>query len=406
MEDSRKMPWSPRLSASSANTSPPAASPRAPALRWSWKLGEVAGIGIFVHATFVLLLVWVAVSQLSQGRGWSEAASGMLLILSVFGTVVLHELGHALTAKRFGARTRDITLLPIGGVARLERMPDKPSQELLVALAGPAVNIGIALLLLGAITLLGAPIGIENLHVVGGPFITKLMWINVSLAIFNLLPAFPMDGGRVLRAALAMRMAPERATEVAARIGQAMAVVFGLVGLSSNPLLVLIAVFVWMGANAELSTAKLKALLGGLTVRQAMITDFRTLSPDDPVRRAVELTLSGFQQDFPVVAGPEVVGVVTHQDVLRALAERGPEVRVSEIMRSGFATAAPTELADVAFTRLQGCGGRALIVLDDRRLVGLVTAENIGEMLLFDAALATRGSQARSARNAQSTKQR
>jgi Zn-dependent protease/CBS domain-containing protein len=359
-------------------------------MRWAWKLGEVSGIGIYMHASFLLLLVWVAVSHLARGHGISAAAGGLLLILSVFATVVLHEFGHALTAKRFGIRTRDITLLPIGGVARLERMPDKPSQELLVALAGPAVNIGIALVLFGAVRILQIPIGLQSLSVVGGPFLTKLMWINVSLAAFNLLPAFPMDGGRVLRAGLSMRLTPERATEAAARLGQAVALVLGFAGLMFNPMLVLIAVFIWMGAAAEFSTAKLKTVLGGMTVGQAMITDFRSLEPIAPIRRAVELTLSGFQQDFPVVDGTEVVGVVTHADVLKALAERGPEVRVHEVMHRSFETALPTELADVAFTRMQESDCPALVVVDERRLVGLVTPGNIGELLVFDAALGAR----------------
>ncbi|HVU00467.1 MAG TPA: site-2 protease family protein [Polyangiaceae bacterium] len=359
-------------------------------MRWSWKLGEVSGIGIYMHASFLLLLVWVAASHWALGHSLSAAAGGLLLIVSVFATVVLHELGHALTARRFGIRTRDITLLPIGGVARLERMPDEPIHELLVALAGPAVNIGIALVLFGVIRVLQVPTGLEGLRVVGGPFLTKLLWINLSLAAFNLLPAFPMDGGRVLRAGLAMRMTPERATETAARLGQAVALALGFVGLMVNPMLVVIAVFVWMGAAAESSTAKLKTMLGGMTVRQAMITDFRALEPTAPIRRAVELTLSGFQQDFPVVDGTEVVGVVSHGDVLKALAERGPEVRVHEIMHRSFETAVPTELADAAFTRLQGSDCPALVVLDDGRLVGLVTPGNIGELLVFDAALGAR----------------
>ena len=392
MANTPLIPWTPRLTSTTEPPRRPAQSsrPRAATMRWAWKLGEVSGIGIYMHASFLLLLVWVAVSHLARGHGLSVAAGGLLLIMSVFATVVLHELGHALTAKRFGIRTRDITLLPIGGVARLERMPDKPSQELLVALAGPAVNVGIALVLFGIISVLQVPIGLHSLHVVGGPFLTKLMWINVSLAAFNLLPAFPMDGGRVLRAGLSMRLTPERATEVAARLGQAVALVLGFVGLMFNPMLVVIAVFIWMGAAAEFSTAKLKTMLGGMTVRQTMITDFRTLEPIAPIRRAVELTLSGFQQDFPVVDGAEVVGVVTHADVLKALAERGPEVRVHEVMHRSFETALPTELADVAFTRMQGSDCPALIVLDGRRLVGLVTPGNIGELLVFDAALGAR----------------
>jgi len=348
----------------------------------------VAGIAVYVHATFLLLVVWMAVGQLVRGAGMREAGHATLLTMSVFSMVVLHELGHALMARRFGIHTRDITLYPIGGVARLERMPDEPVQELLVAIAGPAVNVAIALVLFGVVTVLRAPIGLEALSVAGGPFLTKLMWINVSLAMFNLLPAFPMDGGRVLRAALGMRLAPERATEVAARVGQAMALVLGLVGLASNPILVVIAIFVWFGASAEVSTAKLKSLLGGLTVRQTMITRFQTLKPTDPVRRAVALTLSGFQQDYPVIHGSEVVGVMTHADLLRALAEHGPDARVDDVMHREFERAVPTELADAAFARMQTSECRALVVLEKGRLVGLVTPENIGEILAFGTAVA------------------
>ena len=179
---------------------------------WSWRLGTIAGIPIRVHATFALLLLWVASSHVLRGHGMQEVAGGLLLILSIFACVVLHELSHAVTAKRFEIRTRDITLLPIGGVARLERMPEKPSQELLVALAGPVMSLAIAGVLFGVLALFGGPKGLQDLQLVGGPFLTKLMWINVTLALFNLLPAFPMDGGRVLRAAIALRTDRGRAT--------------------------------------------------------------------------------------------------------------------------------------------------------------------------------------------------
>ena len=204
---------------------------RAPAFRWSWKLVTVAGIDVYVHGTFLLLIAFVAFGDLVAGQGVAAMVRGTLLVLAVFATVVLHEFGHALTARRFGVRTRDITLLPIGGVARLEKMPDEPAQQLLVALAGPAVNLAIAMLLFGLVRLLDGSVGIESVRHASGPFLTQLMWINVSLAVFNLLPGYPMDGGRILRAVLAMRMAPERATQIAARVGQGVAVIFGLVGL-------------------------------------------------------------------------------------------------------------------------------------------------------------------------------
>jgi Zn-dependent protease len=181
------------------------------------------------------------------------------LILSVFGIVVLHELGHALTARRFGIKTRDITLLPIGGVAQLERMPDDPKQELLVALAGPAVNVVLAAALFALIALTGGSLegGLTT-----GSFLAQLLWVNVSLAVFNLLPAFPMDGGRVLRAALAMKTSSLRATQIAATVGRGMAWVLGGLGLFFNPMLVLVAFFVWMGATGEQAMAERRADLG------------------------------------------------------------------------------------------------------------------------------------------------
>ena len=174
-------------------------------MRWSWKLGAIAGIGIYVHATFLLLLAWVALIHYQQGRSLAAAASGLVFILTLFAIVVLHELGHALTARRFGIGTRDITLLPIGGVARLERMPEEPGQELLVALAGPAVNVALAAVLFVILVSVGGSPVLPSMTVLGGSWLARLMWVNVVLAVFNLLPAFPMDGGRVLRALLALR---------------------------------------------------------------------------------------------------------------------------------------------------------------------------------------------------------
>ncbi len=226
--------------------------PRAPALRWSWKLVTVAGIDVYVHGTFLLLIGFLAFSDLVAGQGVAAMVRGTLLVLAVFTTVVLHEFGHALTARHFGLGTRDITLLPIGGVARLEKMPDEPSQQLIVALAGPAVSLSIALLLFVLMRQLDGPVGLESVRHASGPFLTQLMWINVSLAVFNLLPGYPMDGGRILRALLAMRMAPERATQIAARIGQGVALIFVVAGLFVSPFLVVIAVFVWLGAQGEL----------------------------------------------------------------------------------------------------------------------------------------------------------
>lgn len=234
-------------------------------MKWSWKIGEFAGIGVYMHATFLLLIGWVALSGWLQGRTVAAAAGAVAFILALFLCVVLHEYGHALTARRYGIKTRDITLLPIGGVARLERMPDNPRHELWVALAGPAVNVAIAGALgiwLLATTSLQY---ISPLSMTGGSFVERLLAVNISLVLFNLIPAFPMDGGRVVRALLATRLEYTRATQIAAMLGQGITLVLGFVGLFSNPLLVFVALFVWMGAAQEASMVQMKSALGGVT---------------------------------------------------------------------------------------------------------------------------------------------
>jgi Zn-dependent protease len=356
-------------------------------MKWSWKLGEIAGIGIYVHATFLLLLGWVALSYYIAGQSIAMIVNGVAFLLALFGIVVLHELGHALTAKRFGIQTRDITLLPIGGVARLERMPDDPKQELWVALAGPAVNVVLAAVLYIAIGLTSGPPSLSNLSMVSGNFWEKLLWVNVSLAAFNLLPAFPMDGGRVLRALLAMRMDYVRATQIAAHVGQGMALLFGFIGLFYNPFLLFIALFVWMGATQEASMVQMKSALGGIPIQGAMIKDFRTLAPADTLERAVEHILAGFQQDFPVVEQERVVGVLTRNDLLKALSQRGPNARVEDAMQRQFETADPNEMLETVFARLNACGCHSLPLVRNGQLAGIVTMDNVGEFLMVQAAL-------------------
>jgi Zn-dependent protease len=230
-------------------------------MRWSWRIGRLAGIAIYVHVTFLLILAWIAFQEYAYGA--RAIAGAMLYIFALFAIVVLHELGHALMARRFGVLTRDIILLPIGGVARLERMPRNPRQELLVALAGPAVNVALAIALFVVLRLTGqVPAGdlydFDPLISVRA-FLYQLVFVNIVLALFNLLPAFPMDGGRVLRALLAMRMSSyARATGIAARVGRVFALLLGAAGLYGfrNPFWVLIALFVWMGAGNEAAAVR------------------------------------------------------------------------------------------------------------------------------------------------------
>jgi Zn-dependent protease len=217
----------------------------------SWRIGRLFGIDLFVHWTFFLLLGWVAWSHYAAHYDWLETLMGVAFILALFAIVVMHELGHALAARQFGVRTRDILLLPIGGVARLEHIPENPRQELVIALAGPAVNVVLAASLLVGLSMSSGIMQVSEAARVGGAFLSQLFWVNVSLALFNMLPAFPMDGGRVLRALLAMRMDYVRATQTAAAVGQTMAVVLAIIGVFYNPFLIFIAIFVWLGAGAE-----------------------------------------------------------------------------------------------------------------------------------------------------------
>src|SRR5438094_9039212 len=329
-------------------------------MKWSWKLGSVAGIGLYVHATFLLLLAWVGVTYWLAG-GSAAALDGIAFILALFACVVLHELGHALTARRYGIRTRDITLLPIGGVSRLERIPDDPRQEVWVSLAGPAVNVVIAAALYAWLLLSQTLRPFSALTMAGGPFLERLLLVNVSLAVFNLLPAFPMDGGRVLRALLAMHMDYVRATQVSAHVGQAMALVFGLVGLLTNPFLLSLAFFVWIGAAQEASMVQMRTALSGIPVSRAMLTDFHTVAPDDTAKRVLELILAGSQQDFPVLDGGQgsqggrLSGVLLRSDVLKALAQRASDWRVRDIMRREFEVVDAADLLGKAFERLQSC---------------------------------------------------
>ena len=359
-------------------------------MRWSLRIGEVGGIGVSIHLTFFLLIAWVGLSHWLQSRSLGAAVAGIVFILALFSCVLLHEFGHAITAKRYGIRTRDITLLPIGGVARLERMPDKPIQELWVALAGPAVNVVIAAILFASLVVTGSLEPLANLTVASGSFTERIMMVNLFLAGFNMIPAFPMDGGRVLRALLAMRTDYTRATQIAAYLGQGIAFFLGFIGLFSNPFLLFIALFVWIGAAQEASMAQVRSALGGIPVSRAMITDFRSLTPSDSLDRAVALVMAGSQRDFPVVADDRIEGIITQKKLLEALAQGDQGAPVGRVMDRGFQVVDSHEMLESALARLRDCDCHTLPVARDGRLVGLLTMENVGEFLRIQAALARR----------------
>jgi len=360
---------------------------------WSWRIATVAGIPIRVHVTFGLMLVFIFGMHLAGGGGVLKALEGVGLILAVFACIVLHEYGHALTARRYGVKTRDITILPIGGVARLERIPEKPFQEIVVALAGPAVNLAIACLLL--IPFSAAAGGLTDpaaaADLLQGNFLAELFAINVFLAIFNLVPAFPMDGGRVFRAVLAIRLDYVRATRIAATVGQGIAFLFGLVGLFGNPMLLFVALFVFIGAGQEAAAVQMRSAFDGVPVSRAMVREFRVLRESSPLSQAVDYLLEGSQQDFPVLADEPSrtpVGILTRADLLTALAGGDTSRPVRDVFKRTCGVAHPLELLEPVFRRMGESGCPAIPVVDDGgQVVGMLTLENVGEMAAVHAAL-------------------
>ncbi len=354
-------------------------------MKWSLRLGRFLGIDVFLHFTFLIFLavIWYFTRE-----------SGLIFLaffIAAFTCVVLHEYGHALTARRYGIGTHDITLLPIGGVARLEKMPSNPRQELIVAIAGPAVNLVIAGILFGICTLAGIPVmhRVDSVLTGRADFVVTLMWWNVTMIVFNMLPAFPMDGGRVLRAFLAMRMDYARATRWAAAVGRVMAMLFAwyAIFVVSHPMLIVIAFFVWIGAGEEAAAAEQKVMLDGVRVRDAMMVDFRRVGPDETSGTAAQLILQGWQTDFPVVFDGKVVGIVTWQDVIAAL-NVAHTVSVSAFMRHPVPSCQPNENLEDVLDRMRLAGLPLLPVIEDERLLGLVTPENTVEFLQIRRALA------------------
>jgi Zn-dependent protease/predicted transcriptional regulator len=359
-------------------------------MKWSLKLGRFLGIDVYLHFTFLLLLGFVGLTGWSAGRSLPAGLEGVVFFAGLFACVLLHEFGHALMARRYGIITRDITLLPIGGVARLERMPDQPMQEFWVALAGPAVNVVIALALSVPLLLSGHWNPLHSLSMVHGSLIERWWLMNVVLVAFNLLPAFPMDGGRVLRSILATQIPYARATRIAATIGQGMAILFGFAGLFGNAMLLFIALFVWIGASQEATAAEMKSSFDGLSARQAMVTDFRSLSTQQSLAEAARLLLAGSQKDFPIIEGGRLVGLLQQADLIKALRERGEHARVGEVMRLSFEMAEVDEPLESALGRANAGSGLPLAVLDQGHLAGLITTENVGELFMIRAALASR----------------
>ena len=359
-------------------------------MKTRWKIARIAGIDLYLHTTFPLLLVWVIFYQFSLSGRLDDVWLGLLFTFFLFALVVAHEFGHALMARRFGITTRDITLFPIGGVARLTRIPTKPLEELLVALAGPAVNVVLAVLLFFALDWRRdlASFGISPLD--PASFLQQLARANLWLAVFNLLPAFPLDGGRVLRALLSITFGRIPATHMAIAAGRGIAIILGLVGLALNPFLVRIAIFIWIAGKEEADRDELKAKLGGVHVEQVMLRECRTFFSEESLARVTNHLLACAQEDYPVIDHDNrFIGLLRRSDLVRSIADRGPDTLIGDISRRTGITAHPTETVTHLLERWPA-GESTVAVLDQHRFVGMFTTVNLGEFMLVQSAMEKR----------------
>jgi len=352
-------------------------------LRWSFRIFSLAGIAIEMHIGFPIMVAWFALSQ-STSRDALLTVGELLLM---FLCVLLHELGHALAARRYGIATRKIVLLPFGGVAQLERMPEKPGQELVVALAGPGVNLILGTAIAAALLLMGVTPEQAFARADQG-LLEFLLFGNLVMLLFNLVPAFPMDGGRVLRSLLAMRLPYPRATRIAAQIGQGFALIFAVAGIFvlRSPLMVFVAWFVFVAAGEERALVQTRSSLSGLPVSAAMVTAFMSLETRHELQYAADLMLAGDQQDFPVLEDGRYLGMLARKDLIKGLREEGPTAPVGRVV---FTDLEPVDAAwplERAWQVMKASGHTAIPVVMRGQLVGLLTLENMSELLMVQEA--------------------
>ena len=361
-------------------------------MKWTLNLGRFFGIKVQVHWTFLILVAWVVFTEYGKGSNTFTTLLTLLYVLAIFACVVLHEFGHALTAGNYGIKTKQITLLPIGGVASLERMPEKPRQELLVAVAGPVVNVAIAAALFPFIgpvqNIVSSMQQGSNLSITPTNFVFSLVVVNILLVLFNAIPAFPMDGGRVLRAILAMYMDRVKATHIASRLGQGIAVLFFVGGFFFNPFLVFIGIFVFFGAYAENMMVQQLEFIKGHRIREAMMKNFRTINMDSTVGEAVETILSGSDSVF-IVTDEEgrFAGIASLPRILGVLKERGKDARIRDYLETGMRNFTPDQKLSTAYYYIQQNRGLSCPVIENGRPVGLINNAKINEYIMIQSAL-------------------
>jgi len=354
-------------------------------------LGSVSGIKIIVHWTFFFLIFWIVFDELKRGGTIESILFNITLVLAVFLCVVLHELGHALTAKHFGIKTKKITLLPIGGMASLEKLPESPKEELLVVIAGLLVNVAIALLLFFLIPVqeLFRLNFTETFEMLMGfsiqNFLFLLFIVNLGLVVFNLIPAFPMDGGRILRALLAIKLGRLKATQLAAGIGQVLAVIFLFIGLVSNLFLIFIALFIFLGAYGENQMVQHLALIKGHTIGEAMMINITTFKPDDPLDLVVNKIISGTENNFVVEKDHIIKGLLYHQDIID---NSNKNVLIKDIMNTNFKTFKASDDLREAYQMINSSQKSFFPVVENERLIGAIDSTNLNEYILLQTKLA------------------
>ena len=347
---------------------------------------SVFGVPVRFHFTFVLMLVFLVFIGVGDKQSGPSTA---IYVVALFASVLLHEIGHTLVARRYGIKTTEIVMYPIGGVSRPERQP-KPKEELWIALAGPAVNLLIAIALLGVISLKQGWVGVEKLQQPTDANLAERIALgNLMLFLFNLLPAYPMDGGRILRSMLAIGRPVEQATRIAAGAGQALAVAMGLAGLLwGNFVLVFVALFVYLGAMQEGVAATGRIYAAGRLVKEVMIRDVKTLHHGDSIRDAGNLLIATSQHDFPVVHGDSVIGLLTRGALVQSMLQQGPEAYVAAAMDREFVSLSPDMALADALPKLQGPGACAVVLDAEEKLVGMLTSEHVSEFILLQQATA------------------
>ncbi len=341
------------------------------------------GIQLSIHWTFIFIIAWILFLGIRQGLSNLQLMYSVLFVLTIFVCVVLHELGHALAARQYGIGTSSIVLLPIGGVANLEKIPEKPEQELWVAIAGPLVNVAIAIILGGILWVTGNfQINMEITAIQADNFFFMLMVVNILLVVFNMIPAFPMDGGRILRAFLAFYLSRKKATLIATRIGQLFAVVFLFLGFTTNPFLIIIAIFIFIAAQSEFNAVSSQHLIGSYSVGDAMLTRYKALSPSDTLQDAVNALLTGTDERFLVLDEQgRLSGIITKGDIIRNLASSGPHVNIRQVMTTEIFTLPMDAPLMEGFHAMMHRGFSIIPVLQNGTLAGILERNNVMEFM-------------------------